>query len=212
MNLIRAFVSFSCVCATPTAFPQNQLVVPSGESVGGLSQAEWSRAWWQWAGSFSRETSPIADRSGALCGARQTGNVWFLAGTYGTQRTVRTCRVPRGKYLFFPLINYVVMPPPTRPVTCEAVKATAASMTDDASALVLEIDGTRVEGLDRHRQAPIQCFNMGALADPPAQVFPSASNGYYVMLRPLSPGTHTLNFGGALPRMLQAVTYTLHVE
>ena len=42
--------------------------------------------------------------------------------------------------------------------------------------------------------------------------FPSAANGYYVMLRPLDPGTHTLNFGGVLPGMMQAITYTLHVE
>ena len=32
------------------------------------------------------------------------------------------------------------------------------------------------------------------------------------MLRPLAPGRHTLNFGGVLPSMLQAVTYTLIVE
>lgn len=38
----------------------------------------------------------------------QSSEVWFLAGTYGTPRTIRTCRVPRDKYLFFPLINYVV--------------------------------------------------------------------------------------------------------
>ena len=43
-------------------------------------------------------------------------------------------------------------------------------------------------------------------------VYPSAANGYYVMLRPLPPGRHTLNFGGVLPSMLQAVTYTLIVE
>jgi hypothetical protein len=32
------------------------------------------------------------------------------------------------------------------------------------------------------------------------------------MLRLLPPGTHTLNFGGVLPSMIQAVTYTLVVE
>ncbi len=32
------------------------------------------------------------------------------------------------------------------------------------------------------------------------------------MLRPLPPGHHVINFGGALPGMLQAVTYTLDVE
>jgi hypothetical protein len=43
-------------------------------------------------------------------------------------------------------------------------------------------------------------------------VTPSAANGYYVMLKPLSRGTHTLNFGGILGDMSQAITYTLHVE
>lgn len=53
---------------------------------------------------------------------------------------------------------------------------------------------------------------MGAFAEPKYRVFPSAANGYYVMLRPLSPGEHVLNFGGMLPTMSQAVTYTLLVE
>lgn len=53
---------------------------------------------------------------------------------------------------------------------------------------------------------------MGLLSDAKLRVYPSVANSYYVMLRPLSPGTHTLNFGGALPSMLQAVTYTLQVD
>lgn len=194
------------------AQPRINYVVPLDQKVDGLTQAEWSRAWWEWAGSFSRDESPIADRTGSLCDRGQKGNVWFLAGTYGRQRTVRTCTVPHGKYLFFPLINYVVMPPVARPVTCEAVMETAAMMTNDPSALVLDINGTRVDGLVNHRHATVGCFDMGALAKPAAKVFPSSANGYYVMLNPLNPGTHTINFGGALPRMLQAVTYTLHVK
>jgi len=45
-----------------------------------------------------------------------------------------------------------------------------------------------------------------------ARAFPAASNGYYVMLKPLPRGRHTVNFGGALPNMSQAVSYTLIVE
>lgn len=127
---------------------ERKVLVPPGELVGGLSQAEWSRVWWQWAGSFARNESPIADRTGALCESKQSGAVWFLAGTYGTKRTIRECTVPVGKFLFFPLINYVVMPPPSRPVSCEAVTCEAARMTDDVSTLILEIDGIRV-GADR---------------------------------------------------------------
>lgn len=137
--------------------------------------------------------------------------MWFLAGTYGTQRTIRTCTVPKGKYLFFPLINYVAMPS-TRHTRCSDVTENAAQLTDNATALVLDIDGTRVQNLNNYRQATTHCFDMGQRAEPAVRIYPSAANGYYVMLKPLSPGTHILNFGGALPDMLQAVTYTLHVK
>jgi len=196
---------------------QTEIAVPPAERVANTSQADWSKAWWQWAGSFDRSTSPVADRTGTNCHLKQNGPVWFLAGTYGTQRTVRTCKVPRDKYLFFPLINYVVMPT-TQTASCNAAACcasyaqTAKSITDEPSNLVLELDGRRMDDLTFYRQATTECFDMGALAEPKYRVFPSAANGYYVMLRPLSPGTHVLNFGGMLPGMSQAVTYTLFVE
>jgi hypothetical protein len=87
----------------------------------------------------------------------------------------------------------------------------AAQMTDEVTSLVLEIDGIRSLDLVGHRQVPTGCFDLSALNEKPANI-PAAANGYYVMLRPLNPGVHTLNFGGALPRMLQAVTYTIRVE
>ena len=191
---------------------QTGTVVPPTDLVNGMSQAEWSRAWWQWAGSFQRIDSPVADQTGALCDRGQSGPVWFLAGTYGTHRTVRTCKIPRGKHLFFPLINYIVMPRAGVPISCLGVMSSASAMTNDVSALVLDIDGVRIPDLATYRQATTQCFDMGARTEEKVKVFPSAANGYYVMLRPLSPGKHEINFGGALPSMLQAVTYTLEVE
>lgn len=92
------------------------------------------------------------------------------------------------------------------------VMSAAARMTEQVSSLLLEIDGVRHLDLVKHRQPTRGCFDLGAHAEPKARIFPSAANGYYVMLRPLPPGKHTLNFGGALPSMLQAVTYTLVVE
>jgi hypothetical protein len=208
LRLVLTLLFFHCL-STNAAEP---LVVPPEESVGGASQSEWSRLWWQWAGSFEQSESPIADRTGEHCASKQAGDVWFLAGTYGTRRTVRTCTVPRGMYLFFPLINYVVAPTADGSTNCMSVMSTAARMTEQVSSLLLEIDGVRHPDLVKHRQPTRGCFDLGALAEPKARIFPSAANGYYVMLRPLPPGKHTLNFGGALPSMLQAVTYTLVVE
>jgi hypothetical protein len=200
-------LAFLCLSAHSTPDP----TVPPTQSVEGRSQAEWSAVWWQWAASFDRSESPITDQTGELCGEKQSGPVWFLAGTYGTHRTVRLCKVPKGKYLFFPLINYVITRPMDREVSCQSVMQDAARLTNGAFGLVLDIDGKRVEGLSAFRQ-PSKCFNIAGLSTPKAFVFPSAANGYYVMLKPLSPGTHVINFGGALASMLQAVTYTVIVE
>ena len=46
------------------------VLIPPDQPVAGLRQDEWSRAWWQWAASFAREESPVADRTGERCAAR----------------------------------------------------------------------------------------------------------------------------------------------
>ena len=195
----------------------NGIAVPPSVAVGGKTQGEWSRLWWQWAASFEPDDSPVADRTGKFCHLKQSGPVWFLAGTYGAHRTIRTCMVPKDTYLFFPLVNYVVGPTgqiraEECDVCCAQNEAAARSMTDGPSDLVLDLDGQRVEQLETYRQVSPACFDLGALANPRTRVFPSASNGYYVMLKPLSAGKHELNFGGRLPSLFQAVTYTLIVE
>lgn len=125
-------VLVSCLCSTAPGYAQTaaKAVVPPTQSVQGLTQAEWSRAWWQWAGSFEKGESPISDLTGALCGLRQSGPVWFLAGTYGSRRAVRTCKVPQGKYLFFPLVNSLITPRGDIPVDCDYVTKGAASMME----------------------------------------------------------------------------------
>jgi hypothetical protein len=192
--------------------PIGFLLAPT-ERVSGQSQAEWSKQWWEWAGSFTQSQSPIADTTGDKCHLKQHGPVWFLAGTYGTRRTVRTCKVPAGRYLFFPLINYVyVVADRSAPPTCAVVTANAMRATDNPDMLILTVDGVEAKQLTQHRQASPSCFNLGARAEPPFTAFPAAANGYYVMLRPLPRGEHELNFGGVLPNMQQAVTYRLIVE
>jgi hypothetical protein len=216
MRLLQfVLISAGCFAAVSASVAQTEIAVPPTEPVANISQSDWSRAWWQWAGSFDRADSPVADRTGRNCHLKQNGPVWFLAGTYGTQRTIRICTVPRDKYLFFPIINYVVMPDSGAACTaacCASFTQTAREITDQPFNLILDLDGRRIEDLASYRQFTTQCFDMGARAEPKHQIYPSAANGYYVMLRPLSPGKHVLNFGGALPGMSQAVTYTLIVE
>jgi hypothetical protein len=185
---------------------QDGILIGREKSIANKTQTEWAARWWQWAFSFDRARSPITDRTGEMCVSRQAGEVWFLAGTYGTRRTERHCKVPAGKTLFFPLINYMTFRPQGSNESCMGLAKHAATMTDEPSALVLEVDGRRYEGLDAHR-LKTPCFSLVE-----GQAEDAVADGYYVAVRPLTKGTHVLNFGGVLPTMMQAVTYTILVE
>ena len=208
----RRLLPLLLLLATAGAGAADDLLLPATQEVAGASQSQWSRKWWQWALSFDAEDSPVADRTGALCRAGQQGPVWFLAGGYGDSRIVRECTVPVGKYLFFPLANYVAMPTEGGAPTCETMMRDARQLTDGASRLVLRIDGQPQPGLEAHRIDTRGCFDPGARRSPPEAVFPSAGNGYYVMLKPLPPGTHEVEFGAILPTITQAITYRLKVR
>jgi hypothetical protein len=193
------------------AMSQTSFVLPPSAAVAGGSQSYWSQIWWQWAWSFAAEESPVRDETGELCASGQVGDVWFLAGTYGTKRTIRKCKLPYGKYIFLPLINYVV-PPSESGSNCLSVMSQAARLTESPTALLFVLNEVKTERLETHRQATIGCFDLGEKTKPRRRITPTAANGYYIMLRPLPRGTHSLNFGGVLPGMIQAVTYTLVVE
>ena len=188
-------------------FPAQAQLIPPAKTIAGATQEEWSKRWWHWATSFDDEDSPVADTDGRLCASGQSGPVWFLAGTYGTKRTVRSCRLPAGKTLFFPLINFIAFPPEDEREACASLMLRAEALTDAPAALVLELNGKRFDSLAAHRQATKGCFLVSPDDDAPA-----AGNGYYVALGPLKRGRYTLNFGAILPSMSQAVTYTLDVR
>lgn len=189
------------------ALPARAQLIAPAKPIAGVTQEEWSKRWWHWALSFDDEDSPVADRDGRLCASGQSGPVWFLAGSYDSTRTVRSCRVPAGKTLFFPLVNIITFPPDEEREACASLMLRAESLTDAPAALVLEVNGRRYAGLEAHRQATRGCFLVAPDDDAPA-----AANGYYVAIGPLKRGRYTLNFGGILPSLSQAVTYTLDVR
>jgi hypothetical protein len=185
------------------------VVVPRQEIVEDRTLEMWSARWWMWLASFAGEKGPAGDRDGGLCGARQEGGTFFLAGTFGSRPVERTCHVPQGKHLFFPLVTYVMMPD-SGMGDCAALRRDAAGMVADAS-LFAELDGKPIEGLQSRSAAPQNCFNLNALSRGEPKVM-AASAGYWLMLRPLAKGSHTLHFGGRLPSISQDITYNLQVE
>jgi hypothetical protein len=206
LSLKFLFLVFSLMIAA--AVPaQSKGPMDMKELVSGADQAEWSQRWWQWAFSFERARSPVADRTGQYCASRQSGEVWFLAGTFGSRRTERTCKIPVGKYLFFPVVNYLAFLAEGSQETCASLIARVSKVTDSPSAMALEVDGVRYEAAQIHRIPSGGCFSLV-----PGGPQDASSNGYYVMLPPLSPGLHIIEFAGVLPTLVQAVTYRITVE
>ena len=155
------------------------------------------------------------DPTGQYCAERQVDEIWFLAGVSGSDKAERTCAIPSGKSLFFPLINtayfaFLNDPPETR--TEEYVRK-AGSCTQPAH-ISVSIDGFKIlqplkyftgpsgsESPIFNAQLPPDNLFGVQTTDPNGQNYardlalsPSAEQGYYLFLYPLSPGKHTIQW------------------
>jgi hypothetical protein len=68
---------------------------------------ELTAQWWQWALSIPTVVNPLEDTTGANCMVGQSDPVWFLAGFFNGSAATRSCSVPEGAALFFPVINAI---------------------------------------------------------------------------------------------------------
>jgi hypothetical protein len=219
------------------------VVFPPNSRPYGASYAEWNARWWQWLYGTDRLSSPVfADNPGTPsepeavdCSAGQRGSVWFLGGTFLPTSTTapdvfrsdvyRTCRIPPGVALFFPVLNTEF-----DNLQCSLVPAdnSAADLIRAANypmdrvipgSMAVVVDGVGVGGLrnahtDYRSMSPwfsyrLPANNVGHLeqfcgvdfpegtSPPDVQGHPGAiADGIYLMLAPLPRGTHTLHVQG----------------
>jgi len=195
----------------------NARVLPAGSNPYGRTYAEWSAAHWQWLFSMPVDAHPLNDTAGA--GAGQSGQVWFLGGTFSSSEpepgvylseATRDCTIPVGKALFFPLWDAEASTIEGYGETEEELRAVAQFLADliVPESLYCEVDGRAVQNLAEYRaQSPL--FTIGPLPEnnvieswgyeaPEGATSAAVSDGYFVMLAPLSAGEHTLHFGGTL--------------
>jgi hypothetical protein len=182
--------------------------------------------WWQWTLSTPAAANQVLDSSGANCMVGQRGPVWFLAGSFSGQPTVRTCSVPDNVSLFFPVINSVNFNTPAcdqnnTEYTLADLRSLVAPPIDGATGLSVLLDNRPVHGVRRVRS---DAFSVTL---PPGNVFafwgntcvvagqvysPAADDGYYARLQPLRAGQHHLSIRGTDANGFAVdVFYTLNV-
>src|SRR5215218_9666931 len=142
-------------------------------------------------------------------------DVVFLAGTTGAPAT-RSCTVPAGTSLLVPLISAECSTAEGDGDTPAELRRCARGIADQFTDLSLTIDGRSVTDLRRLRvRSPVFCFTAveDNVFDIPAGATRSVADGYWALIRPLSPGTHTVSFGGSYPPgdFSVSVVYTLTV-
>jgi hypothetical protein len=205
-------------------------IAPIYTQPGGQTYGRWAAEWYQWASGIPADVNPLTDTTGEHCAQRQVDNVWFLAGSVSADPVVRACQIPAGNSLFFPLINtmygaFLNDPPDTR---TEDYISIAGSCSEPVQISVW-IDGFIVPKPTRYftgasgSQSPF--FNVQL---PPGNLWgfdetvvpelvfsPSAEQGYYLFVWPLSPGVHTIRWTAAGCTQFnspQDITYNLTVD
>jgi hypothetical protein len=169
------------------------------------------------------DENPVLDPTGEECEKGEAGPVFFLFGTFGGSAN-RTCEVKKDKAIFFPIINGECDTTPP-PVPENLLISCAVNLNDgvDTSSLVATLDGNPVaddlalfratSSVFRFRLPKNNIFQAFGVEVPPGQ-YHAASDGYWVMLRPLPEGEHVLHFRGenSATGFVTDVTYHLIVD
>jgi hypothetical protein len=153
-----------------------------------------------------------------------TADVVFLAGTASSEPANRSCTISSRKSILVPLINVECSTIEGNGRTPAELRSCARDFADAFTNLTLVIDGVAVPNLTRLRVGSnVFSFTMaqnnpfGTVPNPDAPLpatTRSVADGYWVLIRPLSVGTHTITFGGEYPPgdFSTQVTYRLTVQ
>ncbi len=186
----------------------------------GATYGELSARWWQWLLSIPAAVNPNLDTTGANCGQGQYDDVWFLAGTFGGS-VERSCSIPVGKPIFFPLINTIAFKPSGGETLVDLRRQAAAfidavtglNCTLDGGACFQDRSGFRVRSPSFTVIAPPKGVLPPRKLSVPGNTDPIVSDGYWLLLDPPTSGPHTIQFSATTSGGFTVdVTYNLMVQ
>lgn len=215
--------------ASAAADAGNRVVEP-GQKFAGKSYNELAGEWTNWLVVEPIATNPAFDPDGRFCARNQHGSVWFLASTFGGVAD-RTCEVPAGKAIFLSLGGVFVSFSPEFPAAgdpCSQMATDVGKVRCDVNndvpvapdtSFEVTLDGEPVGDLFAFRAQSqpggftLRVPNPSLLTDlglAAGDRSPTVADGYFLFLKPLTAGEHTLSFRMTLPdQSVRGVDYTL---
>ena len=207
--LVSALAGAGLVCAassqsggSPPA-GKNSFAYPTSSHPFGSSYAEWSAEWWRWVMELPLEDHPSTETDNFDVTAGQAGDVWFLAAPVVSDPgspVTRACTIPAGKALFLPLICAEWSSLEGSP-TLQEQQEIAAWQADHIvpGSLFCTLDGAVLSKPTAYRfMSPQFTFEAPTpwLFGDTGGSATSVGDGYYVFLKELAEGQHTLHYGG----------------
>ena len=209
----------------------DQIFYGLDEKPFGKSWVEWTMEWWKWLLSIPLPDNPANDDTGNNAGQKQSGNVWYLAGTKDptNDKIHRTCAVPCDKAILFPILCCHSSFAVKRHLKQDAELLSHAScVTDEMIKLELDIKSEFLDSLKLQKihtgylckyriSSPI--FDMELPKD---NLFngkngetKAASDGYWAFLKPMSQGKNrrlTIDFSGIEQEYRTDVSYDILLQ
>jgi hypothetical protein len=166
----------------------------------GLSFSKWTSLWWKWLISIPKYRNPAIDRSSEYCGTSQYHpKVWFLAGNFGGT-AVGNYKIPYGKAILFPVINYECSFADEPSITTEKeLISKCRCEIDDIVDTSAYLDGNKISLEDCRVQCPgfkVDIPNDNCL-NTESGLTTMASDGYWLFIPTLERGNHVLNSYGS---------------
>ncbi len=166
------------------------------------SWKRWAANWCNWFLSIPKKKNPSFDRAGKHCAENQIDpHVWFLGGSFGSESVIkRRCSIPKTRGIFFPIIekedSFVE---DTDLMTEEELASRAKQAMDGVTFLEAKIDGKYIEDLKRYRVKSDfydLIFPYKNVYDLVPGLTRSVCDGYWIFLKPLPAGKHSVYFHG----------------
>jgi len=186
----------------------------------GNTWGEWTTRWAQWRFSFpvtsgSEENAALPD-----CQIGQSGPVWLLS-TFD-QSGVYNCTIPSGKTILLPAATHLAGAAtrncePTAPGVPCYISELRKITTDliDRVSVSATLDGKKLTGLSKTRvtspEFSLTLPDSNFFKVDPGTYFPNVMDGYFIMLKPLKPGTHRIVINLQIGSAQATRTYNLNV-
>ena len=202
------------------------LIGPAAVDAGSGDYRTLSAEWWKWAYSLPCTDAlcpnSVLDQTGDYAVVGQHGEVWFLAGSFG-ETVTRHAYVPEETQIFFPVINNSFFDSPnncgqdSNSIGIDEARAAIASSIDGAIKLSATLDGQPLKMF--RDQSIVFAVSMPKnnlyefFGIPCAQGIysPAVADGYYVLIKKLSAGSHILRIHAENPSLPLVVDVTYHL-